>query len=277
MTRTARHPAVIGLAPNGASKQKCDHPAIPLSKRELVATAVEACAAGVTLLHLHIRTATGAHSLDPDIYVDTMRAIRRAVGDQLVIQATTESMGLYSPPQQIAAVKAMHPEAVTVALRELVPDAASESRAAAFFHWLAAENILAQVIVYAPAELAHYYHWLQRGLIPAHGHSLLFVLGRYPAPPAGTDLLAGFVDRWQANADWMVCGFGAHEYHHLERAVDTGGHIRVGFENSLVTRDGNMAGSNLDLIRQAKALLAGFDRPLADGRQTRRMLGAVDA
>jgi len=48
------------------------------------------------------------------------------VDDRLVLQITSESVGRYSPAEQMAVVQAVRPEAVSLALRELAPDAASE-------------------------------------------------------------------------------------------------------------------------------------------------------
>ena len=55
----------------------------------------------------------------------------------MVIQVTTEAVGRYSPAEQMATVRALRPEAVSLALRELVPDAASEPDARAFFSFMA--------------------------------------------------------------------------------------------------------------------------------------------
>lgn len=59
------HRSILALAPNGAYKQKADHPALPLQLDEIVPAAEQAQCAGITLLHLHIRDRNHQHSLDP--------------------------------------------------------------------------------------------------------------------------------------------------------------------------------------------------------------------
>lgn len=253
---------------------------MPLSLNEITDTASAACDMGVTLLHLHVRTDDGKHSLDPAIYKATLAAIRRAIGKQMIIQMTTESVGIYSSAQQIAAVKSIRPEAVSLALRELIPDSSAthspcENEASAFFHWLHNEKIMAQYILFSADEIKRYYQLLNREIIPADGHSVLFVLGRHTKTtnPDST-VLSQYLKVWDCEQSWMVCAFGQHEFECLQSAVTRGGHIRVGFENCLLTRNGTVAESNLELIMQSKKMAAELNRPLADSEQTRTMLGA---
>ena len=279
-------PLIIALAPNGATKQKTDHPELPLSLNEIVDTASAAWELGVTLLHLHIRTDDGKHSLDAAIYRDTIAAIRRAIGKQMVIQMTTESVSVYSPQQQVAAVKSIRPEAVSVALRELIPNSsygnslyesqAYENTASKFFHWLRNEKIMAQYILFSVAEIERYHQLLNREIIPADGHSVLFVLGRYTKTTnPDANLLSQYLSLWERSQSWMVCAFGQQEFACLESAVHNGGHIRVGFENCLLTRTGAVAESNQELIVQSKKMADQSNRPLADSEQTRTLLGAI--
>ena len=60
-------PALM-VAPNGATKTKADHPALPVTIPEIVACA-EACArAGADGIHAHVRDAEGRHVLDAGLY-----------------------------------------------------------------------------------------------------------------------------------------------------------------------------------------------------------------
>ncbi|MBO0155353.1 3-keto-5-aminohexanoate cleavage protein, partial [Vibrio parahaemolyticus] len=69
-------------------------------------------------------------------------AIRAEVGERLVVQITSEAAGRHEAPEQMAVVRAARPEAVSLALREIVPDAASETAAAEFFAFARRERIL---------------------------------------------------------------------------------------------------------------------------------------
>jgi uncharacterized protein (DUF849 family) len=258
-------PLIIAVAPNGAYKTKDDHPALPMGPGEIARTAAACLEAGAAMIHLHVRDASGAHSLDADCYRRAIEAIRAQVGDRIVIQATTEAGGRYMPREQLALVRALRPESVSLALRELVPDQESESEAAAFFAWLVTENILPQFIVYSARELERFQTLRRRGVIPPRAFPVLFVLGRYtPDQTSEPTALLPFLNVLDTDHPWMVCAFGAREHACAAAAAALGGHARVGFENNLYLRDGRVAPDNVALVAQVRAVAEVLARPLAD-------------
>ena len=96
---------MIACAPNGARRTNLDHGLLPTTPAELTTAAEPLPEAGVSLLHLHVRNAEGRHSLDPDSYRNAITAIRDRIGERLVIQITTEAVGIYSPPEQMDVVR----------------------------------------------------------------------------------------------------------------------------------------------------------------------------
>jgi 3-keto-5-aminohexanoate cleavage enzyme len=94
---------IVTVAPNGGRKTKADHPALPLTADELARTAAECLERGASMIHLHVRDKDGGHSLDPEAYRSVIARICEEVGDRLVLQITSESLGRYSPAEQRAA------------------------------------------------------------------------------------------------------------------------------------------------------------------------------
>jgi uncharacterized protein (DUF849 family) len=247
MTEVA--PTAIAVAPNGGRRTKADHPAVPLTASELARTAAECVSAGCAMIHLHVRGADDRHVLDPEAYADATAAIRREIGDRLVVQITSESLGLYSPEIQMAMTRAVRPEAVSLALRELAPSADSEQAFGAFLAWLRSERIAPQIILYSPDEAERLAGMLQRGIVPFEP-PVLYVLGRYTAgqtsvPRDLLPFLAGDPPRFR---NWMMCAFGRHEAACATAAALLGGHVRVGFENNLLLPDASTAPSNAALV-----------------------------
>jgi uncharacterized protein (DUF849 family) len=142
-------PMLLTVAPNGARKTHADHPAVPISPAEIAATAAAATQAGAAMIHLHVRDAAQKHSLDVGAYSEAIAAVREAVGERMVIQVTSEAVGIYSAEQQMAMVRELEPEAVSLAIRELVPEG-GEDAAREFLAWLVGTGILPQYILYAP-------------------------------------------------------------------------------------------------------------------------------
>jgi len=274
MTPRAWTPLVLTVAPNGARRTKADHPALPLTPAELADTAADCLEAGAAMIHLHVRDAAGRHSLDPDTYRAAIDAIRRRVGQRLVIQVTTEAAGRFGPETQMGLVRALHPEAVSLAPRELVPDEAHEASAARFLAWVVSEGIMPQFILYSADDARRYQALCERGVVPPGGHFLLFVLGRYAGAQAAEPrellpLLAACPDARDGGAPWAVCAFGPREHACGVAAAALGGHVRVGFENNLALKDGRTAPSNAALVAQMREAAGALGRPLADADEVR--------
>jgi 3-keto-5-aminohexanoate cleavage enzyme len=259
------------VAPNGAYKTRRDHAGLPISAAELAETAKACLDAGAALIHLHVRDGAGRHLLDAEAYRAATEAVRRAVGRDLVIQITSEAAGRYAAAEQMAVVRETRPEAVSVGLREVMPDQAAEPAAAAFFAWLAEARIMTQVILYSAGDLLRYQALKRRGLIPGKGHFLLFVLGRYASDQQSepADILP-FLSIDDGEAPWAVCAFGAKEAACVLMAAALGGHGRVGFENNLFLPDGRIAPDNAALVRNAAAGAVIVGRPLASADDLRR-------
>jgi 3-keto-5-aminohexanoate cleavage enzyme len=266
-------PLILTVAPNGARKTKADHPALPILPEELAAEAEACCAAGAAMIHLHVRDAKEGHSLDAGRYGEAIAAIRERVGDRIVIQMTTEAVGIYSPAEQMAAVRAVEPEGASLAVRELFGDPALEAEASRFCHEQNERGCLAQYILYSDEDLVGFDRLVARGLIPPGRLFLLFVLGRYtPGQKSDPTDLLPYLARNSEGHRWAVCAFGAKEAACAGAALCLGGHVRVGFENNLRMADGSSAPSNAALVGQAAQAAKAVGRPLADAAAVRTLL-----
>ncbi|ANY84710.1 class III aminotransferase (plasmid) [Microvirga ossetica] len=243
-------PLIITVAPNGARRGKADHPAIPLTPAEIGIEAARCQEAGAAMIHLHVRDAEGRHSLDPDLYRAAIAAVRNEAGSDLIVQVTTEAVGVFTPDQQIAAMQELKPEAFSVAVRELIPDEASETAAARFLTEQAERGVFVQHILYDENDVRRFSDLLDRGVIPRTRASGLFVLGRYTQGQQSSpnDLLP-FLNAWALDLPWALCAFGQREAVCAITAACLGGHVRVGFENNLHLPDGILAPDNAALVR----------------------------
>jgi 3-keto-5-aminohexanoate cleavage enzyme len=270
------HPLLITVAPNGAYKQRPDHPALPISTSELGQTAKLCLDAGAAMIHMHIRDAQGRHSLDVQGYRDAQQAVKAAVGDEMIIQVTSEAARVYKAPEQIAMVTALQPEAVSVGLREVDQPEIGEAGLAQFFGWLAKERVMTQVIVYDVADLQRWQALRAKGVIPDAPWSLLFVLGRYSVGQTSEakDLLP-FVMAHTGKEPWSMCAFGAGEHACATTAAALGGHVRVGFENNLLLNNGQVAPDNAALVRQVADSARVLGRSLYTAQQAREAFFAA--
>lgn len=279
MTAAIIAPAIIAVAPNGARKLKGDHPAVPLSADELGACAAACAAEGAAMIHLHVREpASGRHSLEADLYREAIQAVRHAAGDGIIIQCTSEAAGIYNRHEQMAAMRALMPEACSLAIREILPDTAAEAEGADFLAEFHKAGVMMQYILYSDEDVQRFLELKKRGIVPGEKHFVLFVLGRYSAGQRSepSDLLP-FLNAWpgEAAGPYAVCAFGPKESACALTALSLHGHARIGFENNLFLSNGEIAPDNAALVRQTVASAGLMGRSIADADAARAMLAEL--
>jgi len=240
---------LLMVAPNGARRNKTDHPDLPITIAELVHEAKACHAAGADGIHIHVRDAQGAHTLDIGLYKEALQELAIAV-PAMARQITTEAVGLYSPAQQREVVEAILPESVSIAIAEMQRDT-ERPRVDNFYKQCVHSGIAVQHIVYQPEDLSAVIDLVRRAELPMVGLQLMFVLGRYTKnqqsdpksiQPYLQTLINADVD--PVEVDWAICAFGQQESACLRAAHQAGGKLRVGFENSLWHADGSVAKNN---------------------------------
>ncbi len=265
---------MIMVAPNGARRTKDDHANLPITPDEVVRAVLAARDAGAAAAHVHARDAAFKHTLEAGLYSEVLGAVEAAVNDTMVVQMTTEAVGIYSSAEQMEAVRALKPSFVSMAIRELVPDLNHENKAHEFFVWLQQARIVPQFILYDPADLTHFIDLQSRGIVPFSNPFLLFVLGRYSeGQQSSPQELAPFLEvlgkrQWP----FMLCAFGSQEAACMGAAFKAGGHGRVGFENNFYLPDGSRANTNADLVSAAVNEAKAVGKTLMDGAEMRRFL-----
>lgn len=247
------------VAPNGARRSKSDHPAIPLSDDELIATAISCAEAGADGIHIHIRSNQGQHLLDVGRYRALLARLSEAV-PALYLQVTSEAAERYVASAQQSMVKALEPKYVSVALREMVRSEGDWAAASDFYDWAEDAGTQVQHIIYSPEELRWFLESCEAGRIPGDHHLLQLVLGTYDGSkvsrPQDIAQFTALMDQFDVPVDWGLCAFGREETECLVEAVRLGGKVRVGFENSLWHADGSVAKDNRARVQEVAAGIA---------------------
>ncbi len=265
-------PLFITVAPNGARKTKKDHPAIPISPEELAVEARNCLDAGAAMIHLHVRDDDDGHSLDVGRYRAAMEAIEESCGSGILIQATTEAVGIYDTDAQMKMVRELNPPSASVAIRELVVSG-EEHKAAAFFHEMTEKGVLLQYILYSDEDVRWFHDLRDRNIVPQQKALLLYVLGRYTKGQISDPKdIVPFLQVTKESDSWAVCAFGENEHLAASAAAALGGHVRVGFENNFLTKDKALARSNADLVRQVSEVSRALGRPLGSAAQLREFV-----
>ena len=290
---------VIEAALNGGQSQ-AENPAVAITPAEVAAEALRCAEAGASVVHIHAQAADGTWRADGDWYAAAIRAIR-AVAPGLLIGLTSlrpEGVPIATINDILAALAAApetRPDLVSVNLGHIVAwerDGAPGTRRtlhypnshadlAAILARCAATGIVPEMGVMDIGFIGNAVALRHDGLLPALPWFLLeldtpaFGSGRQVAPAtvANYDHLAHLLREHFPAAPWAAHGHGLATYPILERALATGAHVRVGFEDTLYLPDGSLAPSNASQVAWAVAAARALGREPATVTETRAIIG----
>jgi len=110
-----------------------------------------------------------------------------------------------------------------------------------------------------------------KGIVPEPLHVQFVMVGRTGFLP-NPRMLQYSVDLLPENWTWSVCALGRNQIPMAAIATVLGGHVRVGFEDNVYLRRGELARSNADLVRKAVNIAKALERPIASPDEAREIL-----
>ena len=111
----------------------------------------------------------------------------------------------------------------------------------------------------------------KRGVFADEHPMCLLVLGNYAdgveGSPAELEEKLEYADF--STFPWSVCCFGAAELQSVMASTESGGHVRLGFENNMLLENGSLAANNSALIEQYRQQIKGQQRTPAQADEVR--------
>lgn len=273
---TASPATLITVAPTGAEHTKADVPQLPTTLDEVVETARTCEAAGAALIHLHIRDAEHAPTLDGGYLRAAVDAVRSET--DLIVQLSTGG-SVHDPLETRLTVLDAEPDScsLTCGTTNFGDDVFLNP-----WGFMSDLYVQAQEREVVPEfelfELGHV-HALRR-LIDTHGlpfggkvhvDFVLGVPGAMPGTPAA--LMAGVAMLPEEVTSWSATGIGRTHLPIVAAALSAGGHLRVGMEDNIVFARGQKVQHNSELVARAAELATTMQRPPMSTRQARELLG----
>lgn len=269
---------LITVAPTGAEAAKAAVPALPVTLSELVSTARDCAAVGAAVIHVHIRDDAARPTLDPGRLRDTVQALREQT--DLIVQLSSGGAVTDSEQDRLRVLDAE-------------PDAASCSMGTVNFgsdvflnRWdfivalheqLQQRQVVAEYEIFDLGQLATLQRLLDKHGPPygEHVHCDL-VMGVPGGMPGTAAALVAAVQALPPGATFSATGVGRTTLPVALAALSTGGHLRVGMEDTLTYAQGQPVESNAQLVARAAALARIALRPPMAVEDARTMLAVLD-
>lgn len=264
---------IITVAPTGNVPTKEMNPHLPVSSEEIAKTAVRCRQAGASLIHVHARDAAGKPTLDPEVFARIHQLVTEHT--DLVVQISTGGRAGMDPEARAAAVRCLRPEMASLTTGSMnFPDRVYANPFSVVEYLAAAmkeAGTKPEMEIFEPGMIANALMLVDRGLAtpPLHFDFVLGSRGSLPATPRNLLFLS---ESLPPDSTWTVAGIGRWQLPMSVLAIVVGGHVRVGLEDNLYYRKGELA-TNEQLVARAARIAAEVGRPVATPDEAREILG----
>ena len=269
-------PVIITVAITGAIPRKKDCPGLPVTASEQIEETHKAYEAGAALVHLHVRKPDESPSSDPDQFAKVQEGIKKHCPD-MIIQFSTGGRG---QDQALRGAMLFHrPDMASLATGSVNFPHGIYENPPTFVDGLANEmnkyEIKPEIEIFDMAMLYSAADLIKRGLLKAPAH-VQFVMGVPNAMPAKRSILEFLVSELKdimPDATWTAAGIARHQLTVNEWALEMGGHARTGLEDNIKYDQTRVAKDNAELVSRVAELAATYNRPVANAKLARTMLG----
>lgn len=271
-------PLIISVAVTGGEHGREATPHLPITPEEIARSAHEAYEAGAAIVHVHVRDDDGV----PGHFLERYRFVMDYLGERcdMIVNLTTDPGGIVEGDARFRSLD-LSPELATLdagTMQAPTGDRIVEG-SLPFLRRLAGRMLETGT----KPELEIFHSGMIRTCLQLAEEGLLepplyfqFVLGAAGYAPGIPGELLGLLGQIPPGSPWSVAGIGRASVAMTMMGIMLGGHVRVGLEDQVYYRRGELATSNAQLVARAVRLAGEFGRPVAGPGEARELLGLVD-
>ncbi|MEE2640803.1 MAG: 3-keto-5-aminohexanoate cleavage protein [Planctomycetota bacterium] len=264
---------VITVAVNGSLTSREMNPNVPLTPGEIGEDAARCREAGAAMVHTHARNSEGKASLCPDTFEKIHHAI--VARSDIIVQLSTGGRADMNIEARGEPVSRIRPEMASLTTGSVnFPDQVyvnSEQDVEYLAGVLAQAGTKPEMEIFEAGMVANALRLAEKGLVSQPMH-FDFVLGMRGGQPANARTLLFLSESIPPESTWTVAALGRHQLPMATLAIVMGGHVRVGLEDNLYYRKGELA-TNEQLVQRIARLAGELGREVASPDEAREILG----
>jgi 3-keto-5-aminohexanoate cleavage enzyme len=270
-------PCIICVAITGSLPTKANNPAVPISVSEQVESTHAAFEAGASIVHAHVRNEDETPSSDPEKFARLKEGLKQHCPG-MIIQFSTG--GRSGAGRTRGGMLSLRPDMASLSVGSNNFPTRVYENPPELVDWLAAEmlahGVKPEIEAFDLSHILKAHQMWRAGQIVARPY-VQFVMGVKNAMPADREVFDYYVKTvhrlFGADAPWCAAGIGPNQHVLNDWAVSAGGHARTGLEDNVRLDRERLAPSNAALVARVVDLCNRHDRPVADWRTARAILG----
>jgi 3-keto-5-aminohexanoate cleavage enzyme len=263
---------IITVAPTGSLPTKEMTPHVPITPEEIIETGVRCEAAGASVFHIHARNPEDqSASTDYGIFEAIYNGLKERT--RMILQISTGGRAGSAHEQRADRLK-LRPEMASLTTGSVnFPNSVYEN-SPQLIQALAADmktlNIKPEMEIFDVSMIANASELCQKRLVEPPLH-FDFVMGLKGAIPGTIENLVHLKNSIPPSATWTVAGIGRAQLPMNLHAVLMGGHARVGLEDNIYFRKGELA-TNEGLVERIVEFSRVVGREIATPDEAREIM-----
>jgi len=270
---------IITVALTGGFHGKEANPNLPITPEEIAQSAYECWEKGASVAHIHARDKEGKATADVEVY----RKIKALVREKcdIVIAFSTGGGPNLTTEERIQAALA-DPEMCSINMGTMVRTRWGEgtlfqnnrSQIESWAKVCLERGIKPEMEVYSHSMFVDVENLMEKELIkPPYFINLVLGMTHQGALQADTKNLVSMMDYLPAHSVCNVTVIGWKQLQLTSLGVLLGGHARVGMEDNVYYRKGELAASNAQLVERTVKIVRELELEIASPKEAREILG----
>lgn len=269
------------------------HPGLPITPEQIANAALDAANAGASIVHLHVRDPeTGKGSMEFSLYDEMVTRIREKNTD-VILNLTTGEGGRFVPGKddpkiaadnstlcrpelRVSHIEKLKPEICTLDLNTMWSGQAAVINTPENLKIMAeriyAAGVKPEIEIFNSSDMHLLNHFIAEGVIK-YPVMVQMVMGVRFGAPANSETMMYLKSQLPQNALWAAFGIGRMEYSMLAQSYVLGGHVRVGMEDNLFIKKGELCSGNAQLVEKAVHIVEELGGNIASTDEARELLG----
>ncbi len=277
---------IITVSPSSNFQGKEANPALPYSPEEVAETAYECWNEGAAIAHIHCRDKDGVPSNDPEVFREVDRLIREKGCDIIIQHSTAPGMKPGTTIDDGMRSIEANPEMASLSMGVGVLLRKGETRInARSRYWIEDQaklmmekGIKPELEVYNMVMMEDVYALVEKGLLKKP-YWMSFIMGMHRinqnAIRFRPQALMYQIEQMPPDSMFSMIGIGLDQLPATTLSILLGGHCRIGFEDNIYYRKGELAKNNAQLVARTARLARELGCEIVSPEIARQMLNIL--
>lgn len=287
---------VITCAVTGAITRPDQSPYLPITPEQIANSSLEAAEAGAAVIHIHVRDPeTGRPSMQLELYQEVVDRIRKHRPDVLINLTTGPGasfityetlqqlaqgqgkIGLADAQTRVKHVEIIKPELCSLDFNTMQRGAGGITQinhpiiVKEMLRLIQEAGVKPELEIFDSGDMSLALEMYNQGLIKGTPF-WQFAMGVKHGWSATHEALSYAQSMLPPGSVWSAFGVGRDQMPMVAQTMLRGGHVRVGMEDNIYVRKGELAKTNAELVTMARDVITLLGGTVATTEQARKIL-----